>query len=448
MLVRGKYILTSANPEEILDGAFRVKDGLISEIGKWKELSSKFPEDSVIGGKNDIIIPGLINVHGHFSESLITGIAEQYTLWEWIQALVGRAAPVLDYEMAYFGTLLSGIQMIQSGVTLVNDMFVYDPFHSRSATTGVVKALEELRLRGIVSFGAGDMRSGISVKKLLKEHEVLADTAEKSKLCTFSVGIAAVRVQSPKLFDESINFCKKGNFSAHIHLQEIREEVTAVRNEEGLTPIQYCSKKGLFDNPTVAAHCVWIDTDDTKILAENSVGVAHNPISNMILASGICPVPELRSLGINVGIGIDGAGSNDSQDMLQSIKITPLLQRVKKMQATALSARDAFMMATIEGAKVLGVESFLGSIELRKRADFVILDGDSPALANIHDPFQAVVYCAGKTEVKEVWVEGENIFKDGVITNVSKDEVVKNSKFQAVKLVKAAGLSKLSNLIN
>jgi cytosine/adenosine deaminase-related metal-dependent hydrolase len=134
--------------------------------------------------------------------------------------------------------------------------------------------------------------------------------------------------------------------------------------------------------------------------------------------------------------------------MLQSIKITPLLQRVKKMQATALSARDAFMMATIEGAKVLGVESFLGSIELRKRADFVILDGDSPALANIHDPFQAIVYCAGKTEVKEVWVEGEKIFKDGVITNVSKDEVVKNSKFQAVKLVKAAGLSKLSNLIN
>ena len=448
MLVRGKYILTSAEPEEIFDGAFRVKDGVISEIGKWEELNSKFPEEPVSGKKNDIIIPGLINVHGHFSESLITGIAEQYTLWEWIQALVGRAAPVLDYEMAYFGTLLSGIQMIQSGVTLVNDMFVYDPFHSKNATPGVVKALEELRLRGVVSFGAGDIRSGISIKKLLKEHEVLADAAENSKLCTFSVGIAAVRVQSPKLFDESINFCKNGNFSAHIHLQEIREEVTAVRNDEGLTPIQYCSKKGLFDNPTVAAHCVWIDGDDTRILSEQSVGVAHNPISNMILASGICPVAELRSLGVNVGIGIDGAGSNDSQDMLQSIKITPLLQRVKKLQATALSSRDTFHMATIEGAKVLGVEKYLGSLEVGKRADFVILDGDSPVLANIHDPFQAVVYCAGKTEVKEVWVDGENIFKDGKVTNVSTYEVVKHSKSQAVKLVEAAGLSNLSTLKN
>ena len=447
MLFRGKYVLTSAFPEEIRNGAIRVNDGIITEIGLWDELNSKFPTDPVVGGINDIIIPGLINVHGHFSESLVTGIAEQYTLWEWIQALVGKIAPVLNYEMAYIGTLLSGIQMIQSGVTLVNDMFVYDPFNSRNATPGVVKALEELKLRGIVSFGAGDIRSGISVKKLLKEHEALAVAAENSKLCNFSVGIAALKAQSPSLFDESINFCKTGNYSSHIHLQEIREEVTAVRNEEGLTPIQFCSKKGLFDFPTVAAHCVWIDSEDIEILYEKSVGVAHNPISNMILASGICPVPELRSLGVNVGIGIDGAGSNDSQDMLQSIKITPLLQRVKKMQATALSSRDAFQMATIEGAKVLGVEKELGSLEIGKKADFVVLDGDSPVLANIHDPFQAVVYCAGKSEVKEVWVDGEMILKDGEVVNISKGEVVKQSKKQALKLVEAAGLSKLSYLI-
>jgi len=447
MLIRGKYVLTSSVPEEIRNGAFRVNDGIITEIGLWDELNSKFPTDPVVGGIDDIIIPGLINVHGHFSESLVAGIAEQYTLWEWIQALIGRIAPVLDYEMAYIGTLLSGIQMIQSGVTLVNDMFVYDPFNSRHATPGVVKALEELKLRGIVSFGAGDIRSGISVKKLLKEHEALAVAAENSKLCTFSVGIAALKVQSPSLFHESINFCKSGNYSSHIHLQEIREEVTAVRNEEGITPIQFCSKKGLFDNPTVAAHCVWVDSEDIAILSEKSVGVAHNPISNMILASGICPVPELRSLGVNVGIGIDGAGSNDSQDMLQSIKLTPLLQRVKKMQANALSSRDAFHMATIEGAKVLGVEKELGSLEIGKKADFVVLDGDSPVLANIHDPFQSVVYCAGKSEVKEVWVDGEIILKDGEIVNISKGEVVKQSKKQASKLVDAAGLSKLSYLI-
>ena len=447
MLIRGRYVLTAAVPEEIKNGAVRVNDGIITEIGLWDELNSKFPTDPVVGGINDIIIPGLINVHGHFSESLVTGIAEQYTLWEWIQALVGKIAPVLNYEMAYIGTLLSGIQMIQSGVTLVNDMFVYDPFNSRNATPGVVKALEELKLRGFVSFGAGDIRSGISVKKLLKEHEALAVAAENSKLCNFSVGIAALKAQSPSLFDESINFCKTGNYSSHIHLQEIREVVTAVRNEEGLTPIQFCSKKGLFDFPTVAAHCVWIDSEDIEILYEKSVVIAHNPISNMILASGICPVPELRSLGVNVGIGIDGAGSNDSQDMLQSIKITPLLQRVKKMQATALSSRDAFQMATIEGAKVLGVEKELGSLEIGKKADFVVLDGDSPVLANIHDPFQAVVYCAGKSEVKEVWVDGEMILKDGEVVNISKGEVVKQSKKQALKLVDAAGLSNLSYLI-
>ena len=446
MLVRGKYILTSAVPEEIRNGALRIQNGIITEIDEWAVLHSKFPDDQIAGGPNDIIIPGLINAHGHFSEALITGIAEQYTLWEWIQELVGRVGPVLDFDMAYVGTLLSGIQMLQSGVTLVNDMFVYDPIKTKSATPGVVKALEEIRLRGIVSFGAGDMRSGVSVQRLLKEHESLAEASENSKLCNFSVGVATLRVQSPKLFKETINFSKRGNFGVHIHLQEVREEVTAVRNDLGLTPIQFCSQEGLFDNPTIAAHCVWIDSEDTRILADQSVSVAHNPIANMILASGVCPVPELRGMGVNVGIGIDGAGSNDSQDMLESIKMTPLLQRVKRLQATALSARDAFKMATIEGAKALGVNKELGSLEIGKKADFVVLNGNSPVLANIHDPFQAIVYCAGKREVREVWVEGEIVLKDGDVLNVSLGEVVERSRELALKLVESAGLSKLSSL--
>ena len=181
MLVRGKYILTAADPEEVRNGALRVQNGIITEIDDWNLLHSKFPDDQIVGGQNDIIMPGLINAHGHFSEGLIAGIAEQYTLWEWIQELVGKVAPVLDFEMAYFGTLLSGIQMLQSGVTLVNDMFVYDPFNKVAATPAVVNALEDIRLRGIVSFGAGDIRSGISVKKILREHELLAEAAENSK---------------------------------------------------------------------------------------------------------------------------------------------------------------------------------------------------------------------------------------------------------------------------
>ena len=149
MLVRGKYILTSADPEEIKDGALRIQDGIITEIDDWRLLRSKFPDDEITGGPNDIVIPGLINAHGHFSEALTTGIAEQYTLWEWIQALVARTAPFLDDEMAHVGTLLSGIQMLQSGVTLVNDMFVYDPLSPKAATPEVVKALaNEGRIAG------------------------------------------------------------------------------------------------------------------------------------------------------------------------------------------------------------------------------------------------------------------------------------------------------------
>ena len=146
MLVRGKYILTSADPEEVRNGAFRVQNGIITEIDDWDLLHSTFPDDQIVGGHNDIIIPGLINAHGHFSEALIAGIAEQYTLWEWIQELVGKVAPVLDFEMAYFGTLLSGIQMLQSGVTLVNDMFVYDPFNKKSSNTSSCKCIGRYKI--------------------------------------------------------------------------------------------------------------------------------------------------------------------------------------------------------------------------------------------------------------------------------------------------------------
>ncbi|MBV31194.1 MAG: hypothetical protein CMP46_01595 [Rickettsiales bacterium] len=169
-------------------------------------------------------------------------------------------------------------------------------------------------------------------------------------------------------------------------------------------------------------------------------------MSNMILASGVCPVPELRGMGVNVGIGIDGAGSNDSQNMLESLKITPLLQRVKHLQATALSARDAFKMATIEGARALCVDKEIGSLEMGKKADFVVLNGNSPVLANVHDPFQALVYCAGTREVKEVWISGEIVLKDGEVINVSSEEVVERSRPLAIKLVKSAGLSNLSSL--
>jgi len=233
---------------------------------------------------------------------------------------------------------------------------------------------------------------------------------------------------------------------SHIHLHEVREEVTAVRAATGRSPIEQCARLGLFAGPTIAAHCVWVDHNDRELLAEHQVGVAHNPVSNMILASGVCPVPALRRLGVAVGIGVDGPASNDRQDMLEAIKLAVLLQRVEHLQATALSARDALAMATIEGARSLRLDDELGSIEAGKQADLVVFDGSSPALANIHDPFQAVVYCAGPREVSDVWVAGSRSLANGQITNADPTDVVERSRPLARKLARRSGIGEHSLL--
>lgn len=441
-LVRGGHVLTSAEPDAIEDGAVRIVGDLVDEVGPWSDLRRRHPDDEVHGNSDAIVTPGFINTHGHFSEGLITGIAEDFTLWEWIEAVIGPTAPHHDEEIAYIETLMAGIQMLRSGITLASDMYVCDPVEA-PVTPGVVRALDELRLRGVVSFGASDRR-GAPVGAIMEEHAALREAAEASRLSRFRTGIALLGAQSPELLEESLRLASA--HGSHIHLHEVREEVTAVRSATGRSPIAQCAHLGLFDAPTIAAHCVWVDDHDRDLLAEHGVGVAHNPVSNMILASGVCPVPALRKLGVNVGIGVDGPASNDSQDMLEAIKMAVLLQRVDQLQATALSARDALAMATIEGARSLHVDSELGSLEAGKQADLVVFDGRSPTLANIHDPYQAVVYCAGPREVAEVWVAGSRSVAGGEVVHVNPAEVAERSRPLARRLARHAGISKHSLL--
>ena len=442
VLVRGGYVLTSSTPEMIEDGAVRIVGELIDAVGPWADLRNRYPEDDVHGDRHSIITPGFVNTHGHFSEALFTGIAEDFTLWEWIEAVINPTAPHHDYDMAYVGTLLAGIQMLRTGITLASDMFVCDPA-DRPVTPGIVRALEELGLRGVVTFGAADRR-GAAVSAILEEHDALRAACEASRLSRFRVGIALLGAQSEELFEHSVRLA--ADHGSHIHLHEIREEVTAVRAATGRTPIEQCAHLCLFEGPTIAANCVWVDERDREVLAEHEVGVAHNPVSNMILASGVCPVPALRRLGVAVGIGVDGPASNDRQDMLEAIKLAVLLQRVDRLQATALSARDALAMATIDGARSLRLDDELGSIETGKQADLVRFDGASPALANIHDPFQKVVYCAGPGEVADVWVAGSRSVADGKLTNVDPLDVVERSRPLARKLARLADLGQHSLL--
>lgn len=433
-------------PEPIQDGAVAVEGDRIVAVGGYAELAAQYPAAAVSGGPHDIVSPGFVNTHGHFSEGLVTGVASDLTLWEWIHDLITPLRPHYTPEIAYVGTMVAGIQMLRSGVTTANDMFVCDPGTTEPITPHVVRALDDLGLRGVVSFGAGDERPGACLGAEFEEHEALREAADGSRLSTFRVGIAALGLQSDAMFARSVRYAVEGAHGVHVHVQEIREEVTATHQRTGRTVVGHCAREGLFAAPTLAAHCVWVDREDRRLMAEHRVGVAHNPVANGILASGIAPVAELRELGVDVGIGVDGASSNDSQDYLQAIKTAALLARLRDLQATAMHAREAFEMATIGGARALRMEHSIGSLEVGKLADIVVFGGDDVTLANIHDPYQAIVFVAGSREIKEVWVDGRRSVADGEVITADVAEMAERSRPLARELVTRAGLAHLSAL--
>ncbi|WP_240181806.1 amidohydrolase family protein [Nocardioides sp. 616] len=441
-LLRGAWVMA---PEPVRDGAVAIRGNEIVAVGRWTDLRAAHPDADVRGSAHDLVLPGFVNTHGHFSEGLLTGIASHFTLFEWLHALIEQVKPHTDARVARLGTLVSGIQMLRSGITTANDMFVTDPRPEGPVTPAVVHALDQLGLRGVVSFGAGD-RGGRDIAAQFAEHEALREAAAASRLSTFRVGIGAVPGQSEEMFGRSIGYAVDGGHGVHVHLQEVREEVTAMRTAHGRTTVEHCAHEGLFAAPTLAAHCVWVDRNDRALMAEHRVGVAHNPLANGILASGIAPVAEMRQLGIDVGFGVDGAASNDAQDFLQAIKTGAILARVRDQQATAMTAREAFEIATIGGARALRMEDRIGSLEVGKLADVVVLDGTGPTLASVHDPYQAVVFVAGSREVKEVWVDGRLSVADFEVVNVDPREVARESRPVTAELVTRAGLGHLSAL--
>jgi 5-methylthioadenosine/S-adenosylhomocysteine deaminase len=446
-VVRGGQVLTMGPAGDLEDGAVAFADGSILAVGPFGELAARFPEAEVTGDEHGVVLPGLVNAHTHLSEALLPGMGEELTLFEWIDRVVGPAGGHLTGEMARVGAMLKGAELLLSGATCVSDMFYHTNLGSL-ASLGVVDGLEAMGLRGLVSFGAEDMsepdRSPVSV--LLDEHEALAERCAASDLVGFRLGVGTVLAQSDELLAASAKLAGDRGWGVHTHLAEVREEVVEAGRRWGRTTVERAAEVGLLDVPVLAAHCVWVREADIAALAQAGVGVVHNPVANMILGSGVCPLAALRGAGLAVGIGTDGAASNDSQNMLEAVKVAALLQKVARLDPRALTAGDVLAMATLEGARCLGLDGVVGSLEPGKRADVVRFGADKPGLANVHDPRQQVVYAAAAADVADVWVDGERRVMDGDLVGHDLTALVRASRPLAAELVRRADLGGFSQL--
>ncbi|WP_300683431.1 amidohydrolase family protein [Nocardioides sp.] len=459
-LVRGRYVLTMAGlpvPGErdrtpgvhldgvLAEGAVHVRDGEIVAVATYDGLRAAHPGLPVHGDGQGVVLPGLISTHTHLSEALATGMGSELSLFEWGEQIVGPLGDALNAEIAAEGTAMRAVEMLTSGITTVNDMFCHGALGSR-ASVGVVDGLTRAGMRGVVSFGAEDLplvEAGASqlavIDDVMAEQAALRDAAAANPLLTYRYGVGTLLGQSDALLAAGVEWCRSGGHGVHTHLAEVREELTAATHRWGHRTVEHARRIGLFERPLIAGHGVWLNASEIAMLAREDVAIAHNPVANMILASGVCPVPALRGAGIAVGIGTDGAASNDSQDMLQAIKTAALLQKVHTLDAQVIDALDVLTMATIDGARALGLDHLVGSLEPGKRADLVLLQ-DTVDVAVLHDPISQLVYGASPRSVRDVWVDGHQVVADHTCTSIDERAQIARCRPLMADVARRSGL--------
>jgi cytosine/adenosine deaminase-related metal-dependent hydrolase len=437
ILVRGAWVLTQGPAGELQDAAVAIEGGAIAAVGAFGELRQQHPDAEVIGDGTGVVTPGFVNAHTHLSEALATGIGSELRLAEWGAQIIGPLGAVLTRADAHEGTRLRAIELLLSGVTTVNDMFVhYNP--DDMASLGVVSGLRSAGLRGVVSFGAEDLGLWGDVDRMLAEHDALAAAA--GDLISFRYGVGTLLGQTDALLEAGIAHARERGWAVHTHLHETREEIEASLRRWGVRPIAHADALGLFQLPVIAGHAVWLEDDEFALLAGRGVAVAHNPVANAILGSGVAPVPRLREAGIPVGIGTDGAASNDSQNMLEAIKLAALLQKVHHLDPAVIDARAVLAMATIGGARALGLDAVAGSLEPGKRAD-VVLFQDAVEVGVLHDPAGQLVYGGSPRAVADVLIDGRRVVRDHRVVTVDEREQLEICRPLVARIARDAGFA-------
>jgi 5-methylthioadenosine/S-adenosylhomocysteine deaminase len=448
-IVRAGWVLTMdadrAGGQAIADGAVMIDGDRIVDVGPFVEVAARHGDATVVGDGTGVVTPGFVNTHTHLSEGLVRGMGETWTLYEWGSRVVGPAGRHLTREMGAVGGTLACLEAALSGVTTVADMFCHGNPGSM-ASLGAADAVDHVGLRAVLSFGPEDLGypdlvpGPATTATMVEEHVALAERCAAGPLTTFRVGLGTINGQSDDLLAATVALARNGGWSIHTHLHEVREEVTDGRLTHGRTPLERLLLAGGFDAGVLAAHAIWLTPAEIDVLLASEATIAHNPIANMILADGVCPVGALRSAGLAVGIGTDGAASNDSQNMLEAIKGAALLQKVTHHDPRVLSAHDVLAMATIEGAAALRLDHEIGSLAVGKQADLVRFGGDSPSLAIIHDAVQAVVHATNPRDVTDVWVAGRRVVNGGRVEHVDVAGLAARARELGSVLARQAGL--------
>ncbi len=425
ILIQGGQILTMAQDEpEILQTDIGIDNDRIAFIGA---PSAGFKADKTIDASDTLIMPGLVNAHTHISMSLLRSYADDLPFWEWLFERIMPVEENMTSEFAYNGARLSLIEMIKSGTTTFADMYFF--------MDRVAQAVEESGVRANLSRGATFINGDSDLDKLDESEEFFTKWNGRAD-GRIKVDIAphAPYTCPPKYIKLCGELARKLGTNIHIHLSESRKEVEDSRKEHGKSPIQHVHDLGLFDSRTYAAHCVHISEDDIKIMAEKGVTAVNNPTSNFKLANGFAPVTKLLEAGVNVALGTDGPGCNNNTNMFEEINLAALANKAVEENPTVVPAYTALKMATVNGAKALGLEDEIGTLEKGKKADMILIDLKKAHFYPRYNLISSLVYSAQGSDVKTVLCNGRILMEDYKLLTLDEETVFREAEISARKM--------------
>ncbi len=451
VLISGGTIVTIDQQRRIIrDGAILIQNDKITQVGKASEVKISPRAEYEIAAKGMVIIPGLIDTHVHLAQALLRGCADDTSLIDWLQKFVWPLQGNFEAEDGRVSAELCMLEMIKSGTTT----FLESLLHSRYGFDGIAESVQSSGMRGILSktvmglLGYGTEKSIMhpgmieDAETCLREVEVhfkrwngAADGRIKVWYGARSLGGC-----TPELYKQIAGGAKKLGTGVTIHLSEVQEDVRYAKKQFGKMPAEFMNQVGLVGPKVVFAHGVWLSEEEWKILAQKRASVAHCPSSNMKLASGIAKVPEMMQAGVNVGLGCDGGPSNNCYDMIREMKAASLLQKARLLDPLAMRAELVLEMATINGAKALGLQEEIGSIEVGKKADLALISLRSPHLTPAINPVSHLIYAAQGSDVDTVMIGGEIVMENRNMKTLNEEEIIRRANERGAKLLERSRL--------
>lgn len=437
LMVSGGLVVTMDNPRTIYDdGAVAIKGDSIVAIGLRSEIEAKYSAADTLDASGKLILPGFINGHTHVPMTLFRGLHDDVTLDDWLRKYIFPAeAKNVTEEFVRWGTRLAAAEQIRAGVTTFADMYYYeDAVAEETKAAGMRGVLGET----FIDFPAPDNKNEAA---MLSYAEAFLKKWQGDPLIHASVAPHSIYTCSKKTLEDTAALARKYHAPILIHVSEMKKEWEDSQKQNGMSPVQYLDKIGVLGPDVLAAHCIFVDAADRKTLADRHVGCVHNPSSNMMLASGVSPVPEMRAAGVAVGLGTDGpAGSNNDLDIMEEMDLAAKLAKITKGDPLALNAKATVEMATIDGARALHMEKEIGSLEAGKKADLILLDLDKPNAVPMYEVYAQIAYALKGSDVSTVIIGGRPVMRDHKLLTVNESAAVAKAQEYKQKIAASLGM--------